>query len=195
MPLLRVVVRYSQTMTICIALLRGINVGGNNKLPMHDLRNVFEEFGCTRVQTYIQSGNVVFFYASDRDELSEQIVTSINQRFGFSPKLLLLDRDELATVIAANPFADLEHDPKLVHVWFLAETAPRADIVSIDSKLAKSESYALEGNAFYLCAPEGIGRSKLASNVEKFLGVDATARNWRTVNKLQELAAMVESHL
>ena len=182
-------------MRFWIAFFRGINVGGHHILPMKELKGALEEFGCETVSTYIQSGNVVFFHASDRDELSEQIVTSINERFGFSPKLLLLDGDELGAIVASNPFADLEQDPGLVHVWFLAEPASSPDIVSIDSKLAKSESYALEGNAFYMYAPDGIGRSKLASNVEKYLGVDATARNWRTVIKLSELAKNSESNL
>ena len=171
-----------------IGLLRGINVGGNNILPMQALRDSFKVLGCAHVQTYIQSGNVVFTYVGDLQELREQIIVAIDSRFGFRPKLLLIARSEFAEVVNANPFADIERDPKSLHVWFLADPAANPDIISVDSKLADSESYALEGNAFYLYAPDGIGRSKLAGNVEKFLGVDATARNWRTVVKLHELA-------
>ena len=171
-----------------IGLLRGINVGGNNILPMQALRDSFEAFGCAHVKTYIQSGNVVFAYDGDLQELREQIIAAIDSRFGFRPKLLLIERCEFAAVVTANPFANIERDPKSLHVWFLAGPAANPDITSVDSKLAESESYVLEGNAFYLHAPDGIGRSKLAGNVEKFLGVDATARNWRTVVKLHELA-------
>ena len=173
-------------MTAFVALLRGINVGGHNKLPMSDFRELLATLGCAEVTTYIQSGNAVFKHSKTGTELSESISGSVESKFGFRPSVMVLTASAFAAVAAANPFADVSA-PKLLHVWFLGEEAVNADTKRLDEIATESEKYSLTESAFYLHAPDGIGRSKLGAGVEKCLGVPATARNWRTVSKIGAL--------
>jgi len=171
-----------------IALFRGINVGGRNVLPMRDLKSLLEARGCTDISTYIQSGNVVFRHLeSDRGLLSQEIRRAVNDQAGFAPDVLLLTEDELRSAIAGNPFPGAESDHKSLHVFFLARSPTTPDLEAMDANADNGESYALDGRLYYLHAPAGIGRSRLAGRVEKLLGVPATARNWRTVCRLLEL--------
>lgn len=172
-----------------ILLLRGINVGGNNSLPMKDLVLLLDEAGCTDVVTYIQSGNVILnSQASDAGKLSGQIAKSIFNNYGFEPKAYLVSPRELEAAVTANPFPDAVSNPKSLHLFFLAEPPSHANFEMLEALKLGSEEYALVGTKLYLHAPEGIGRSKLAANIERTLGVDATARNWRTVVKLLDLS-------
>lgn len=172
-----------------IALFRGINVGGHNKLPMQALRDIFVALDCANVQTYIQSGNVVFEVAGDPAKLDTALETAIDDRFGFRPQVLVLDVKEFAAIAAANPYTAAEQHPQQLHISFLAAAPTAPDLASLESLRSPTESFELIGKAFYLHAPDGIGRSKLAAKVEKALGVAATGRNWRTVSKLLALAA------
>lgn len=171
-----------------IALFRGINVGGRHILPMQALREILAELGCENVQTYIQSGNAVFQGAQEPDALAKAIGAAVEERFGFRPRVLVLTAERLRAIAAANPYADAAADPKFVHVLFLAGPPDSPDLDGLDAVKAATESWQLEDRAFYLHAPAGIGRSKLAAKVEQALGVEATGRNWRTVTKLLELA-------
>jgi uncharacterized protein (DUF1697 family) len=176
-------------MTTWIALLRGINVGGNNLLPMKDLVVELEEIGCTCVNTYIQSGNVTFRKSGSKaPQLAKLIGKTVLIRHGFEPKIHLLTVRELEKAVASNPFPDAVEDPKSLHLFFLSSKPKSLKRESLDEIKAERENYLLNGTMFYLHAPNGIGRSKLAAKTEKLLGVDATARNWRTVLKLLELA-------
>ena len=171
-----------------IALLRGINVGGRNLLRMQELKSLLESLGCSDIKTYIQSGNVVFNHAnSDNTSLSAAISSSIETEYGFLPNVLLLSASELQRAVTENPFADATFEPKTLHLWFLSDNPMNVDLASIEALKAESESFAQMERRFYLHAPEGIGRSKLAAGVEKLLGVPATARNWRTVTKILDL--------
>jgi uncharacterized protein (DUF1697 family) len=176
-----------------IALLRGINVGGNNPLPMKELREILASLGCENVRTYIQSGNAAFASDSDRDTLTGAIRSAIEKRFGFSPKILLLSNERLVEIAASNPFSEAEQNPKFLHVWFLADNPRNPDLDKLNNTKTNSEKFSLGQGAFYLYTPDGLGRSKLAGHVEKCLGVDVTARNWRTVTKLLELATLTDS--
>ncbi len=181
--------RFQISMTIRIALFRGINVGGRNVLPMKNLRTILESLGCLDVKTYIQSGNVVFSHADTDDAiLSRDISMRIEEEHGFSPQVLLLAASELRRAVAENPFADATSAAKELHLWFLAAAPQEPDLDGLQKVKVASESFVLAGRVFYLHAPEGIGRSKVAQRVEKLLGVPATARNWRTVTKILELA-------
>ncbi|MEL7186421.1 MAG: DUF1697 domain-containing protein [Pseudomonadota bacterium] len=173
-------------MPACVALLRGINVGGHNKLPMADFRQLLEKLGCRDVKTYIQSGNAVF-NVDDVDGLAERIADAIDRQFGFRPPVLIVGADELTRVASENPYADEDVEPKFIHIAFLLEPAVDANFERIHSLQGRNEQYELTDLAFYLLAPDGIARSKLAADVEKCLGVAATARNWRSVGKLQEM--------
>ncbi|NNC37996.1 MAG: DUF1697 domain-containing protein [Hyphomonadaceae bacterium] len=176
-------------MTTWIALLRGINVGGNNILPMKELRALLEGEGFENIRTYIQSGNCVFMAgATDANELADKIAGRIERMFGFKPAVLVLKRQDLQQVVERNPFATLVKDPKTMHFSFLKSPATDPDLHALEAIKIDTEQFKLIDSVFYLYAPEGIGRSKLATQVEKKLGVPATARNLRTVLKLLELA-------
>lgn len=179
-------------MTSWIAFFRGINVGGHHVVPMQALKSLLSGMGCEGVATYIQSGNVIFRHQlADKKKLSSKIAEAMESQFGFRPQVLLLTREQLATCANHNPFSGGELQPKTLHLWFLSAEPENADVDGISKLKSASESFKLSGNVFYLHAPDGIGRSKLAAKVEKLLGVPATARNWRTVTKVLELAQQV----
>ncbi len=183
-----------------VALLRGINVGGKNKVAMSDLREVVADLGHGDVSTYIQSGNVLFSPdpgAADTSGLAAALAASIMARLGVSAPVVVLSRDELATSIAANPFA-AEPDPKRVHAVLLSG-APAAEAAGkIDAALGRStakgarDELAIVGRTLYLHTPEGFGNSELAAAVLRIVtspraGVTGTARNWATMLKLLDL--------
>jgi uncharacterized protein (DUF1697 family) len=172
-----------------VALFRGINVGGKNVLPMKVLVAVLEDLSALRVKTYIQSGNAVFLGPKqDSSRLLSQIGREILKRRGFEPQVLLLELDDIERVIRKNPFPEAATDPRTLHAGFLASAPERPDLRTLERLKSGRERFQLIENVFYLHAPEGIGRSKLAANAEKLLGVPMTERNWRTVCKIQELA-------
>jgi uncharacterized protein (DUF1697 family) len=172
-----------------VALFRGINVGGKNKLPMKHLVTTLENVGCREVATYIQSGNAVFRSGErDKSQLAETIGAEIRERHGFEPRVLLLESDELAKTMRSNPFPEAGTEPKTLHLYFLAVPPERPDLDALEEIKGDRERFVLGDGVFYLHAPDGIGRSKLAAGVEKLLGVPATARNWRTVCKVMEMA-------
>lgn len=172
-----------------IALLRGINIGGKKLLPMKELVAILENVGCSHVKTYIQSGNVVFRSGErNASRLARKIGGAIDSRQGFQPHVLLMTQKDVEDAIEANPFPEAEDDPKALHVFFLAARAGNADLEGLENLRAASERFKLVANAFYLHAPNGIGRSKLAARAESLIGVPVTARNWRTVQKIVEMA-------
>ena len=176
-------------MATYIALFRGINVGGKNTLSMKALARILEEHGYAGVKTYIQSGNVVFQCPHTKaKEFSRIIGEAITNSRGFQPEILLLRASELKTSVDANPFPEAEAEPKSLHLFFLADTPKHPDLEALHRLRVNSESFKLVGKVFYLHAPDGVGRSKLAMQSEKLIGVPATARNWNTVTKLLEMA-------
>ena len=177
-----------------IAFLRGINVGGNSVLPMKQLVALLEAAGCSDVKTYIQSGNVVFRHTlGDAARMAARVRQIISKERGFEPRVLVLEPRELEKAVASNPFSAAAAEPRTLHLYFLDQRPQSPDIEALNSAKAKSESFALKGRIFYLHAPGGFGISKLAQRAERFLGVDATARNWRTVTTVLELARSYES--
>jgi uncharacterized protein (DUF1697 family) len=172
-----------------IALFRGINVGGRHILPMKELVAILEDLGCRNVKTYIQSGNAMFeSKASNISQLSKKISAEIKKRRGFEPHVLLLSLDEMEKAIANNPFPEGQTDPKALHVGFLTSLPKAPDLEALERLKANREQFHLMDSIFYLYAPEGIGRSKLAASTEKLLGVPLTDRNWGTVRKIMEMA-------
>jgi uncharacterized protein (DUF1697 family) len=171
-----------------IALFRGINVGGTNVLPMKDLVTIFENIGSQNVKTYIQSGNAVFQNKEENASLlSNKIRAAIKESHGYEPQVLLLTPEEMARAIESNPFPEAESEPKTLHVHFLASMPKNPDLGALESIKSDRERFALKDKVFYLHAPDGIGRSKLAANTEKLLGVAITSRNWRTVCKVMTM--------
>ncbi|HKZ79306.1 MAG TPA: DUF1697 domain-containing protein [Pyrinomonadaceae bacterium] len=176
-------------MKTCIALFRGINVGGKNALPMKELIAILEDLGARKVKTYIQSGNAVFVgKEKDAPRLAKTIREEIKKRRRFEPYVLLLGLDEIETAIRQNPFPEAESNPTTLHAGFLAATPERPDIKTLESLKSDSERFRLIGRVFYLYAPDGVGRSKLAAQAERLLGVPMTDRNWRTVCAIWKMA-------
>lgn len=177
-------------MNTYIALLRGINVGGKNPLPMKQLTLLLEELQAEGVRTYIQSGNVVFRHrTTDVAALAGGISAQIKKRFGFEPHVLLLTLSELEAAIRNNPFPEAESNPGTLHFGFLSSTPRTPDLGKLAELKTDSEQFQLIDRVFYLYAPDGVGRSRLAANSERLLGVPMTDRNWNTVRKLKQLAA------
>ncbi len=175
-----------------IALLRGINVGGHHKLPMRELVKLLETLGLENVKTYIQSGNVIF--QSERTDclnLSAEISAAIGESHGFTPQIFILDIEALQTAMVANPFPEGEAEPKSLHLFFLDAIPKDPDLAALEEIKAGNERFALIDKVFYLHAPDGIGRSKLAEKVGRGWDVSITARNWRTVTKINEMAEAV----
>jgi uncharacterized protein (DUF1697 family) len=175
-------------MNTYIALFRGINVGGNNILPMKELRTLLGELGLQNVNTYIQTGNVVFQSDSVAPaEIVTKIQSCVNERYGFKPEILLLEFEEMEEVIRTNPFSEDVSNSSRLYLSFLISEPGNPDLEELESIKKESEQFALKNNVFYLHAPDGIGRSKLAAKTEKLLGVSITRRNWRTVQKIMDM--------
>lgn len=164
-----------------VALIRSINVGGKNIVPMKVLKQLLEDNGYKRVQTYIQSGNVIL---QAKTASSEALSKLMNSRFGFWPDIVLIEKSEFATIVQRNPYN--EEDGKLIHFYFCDES-PVLNNEKVTHYKADSEKISVVGNVLYLSAPDGIGRSKLVANMAACLGVTATGRNLNTVNKLSDM--------
>jgi len=171
-----------------IALFRAINVLGNNLLPMKDLKSILEKLGVEEIKTYIQSGNVVFNYTgSDITDLSKKITAAIKRNHGFEPNVIFLKQKDIEKTISSNPFPEGDLAPQTLHAFFLESKPENPNLKKMDEIKTKTERYMLIDKVFYLHTPDGFGRSKLGAQTEKLLGVSATARNWRTVNKILEM--------
>lgn len=165
-----------------VALLRGVNVGGNRKLPMATLRAAAEACGFRSPATYIQSGNLVFTSPrTDRDAVASELGDAIREAVGFAPAIVLSTAAELAAVVTDTPFPA---DGNLYVVFLDAPPPPPPDIAPY-----APEQLAVVGREVYLHLPNGVGRSKLAADVGRWKGYVGTARNWRTVTTLAQLAA------
>ncbi len=172
-----------------IALFRGLNMGGHNILPMKELVKLLEKLGFSGVRTYIQSSNAVFrSRTQNASRLSDTIRAAIKKNHGLAPRILLLKPEEMKKIIQSNPFPEAASDPKSLHLLFLTSTPESPDLKALEKVRKQSERFRLKGNVFYLHAPDGVGRSKLAASAERLLGVSATGRNWRTVTKILEMA-------
>jgi uncharacterized protein (DUF1697 family) len=179
----------SEVRTTFIALLRAVNVAGANSVPAIDIVRILESMGLRSVKTYLQSGNAVFqANATEAAALPKNITASLERSHGFAPEVILLRWDELDRAINANPYPQADSNPKALHLTFLACAPRNPDLTALEKIRKESEQFSLKGRVFYFWAPEGVGRSKLFSRIEKSLGVAGTARNWRTVCKLQEMA-------
>ena len=162
---------------------------GSHLLPMKELKLVLEKNGCRDVQTYIQSGNVIFRSASsDAALVAKRLTAAVSRSHGFEPRVLVLTRAELESAAAGNPFPEAGENPKSLHLFFLAEPPKKPDVKACEALKTKTERFELKGSIFYLHTPDGFGTSKLAERAERLLGVAATARNWRTVMTLLDMA-------
>lgn len=187
-------------MPTALALIRAINVGGNNPLPMVELRALCEALGWESVTTYIQSGNVVFQApkAAIRSAAAD-LEDAIEESRGFRPRVIIRTLEQWEQVIKTSPFAGPgsrrpAFQPMKVLVLFLADTPSAAAAKALDGVKRGREELVLTGRELHLHFPDGVGRSKLSMPaVEKALGVAGTARNWNTILKLQDLAEATEA--
>jgi len=173
-----------------IALLRGINVSGQKKIKMPDLRTCFEEMGCKDVQTYIQSGNVIFNHeAADSKELEQKIEQQILNKFGFQVENLVRTPSDLENIIKNNPFiGEPDKEVNGIYITLLSEVPSFADKDKLKDISYKPEEFFIEERTIYLFLPFGYGRTKLNNNFfESKLKMKATTRNWKTVATLLEL--------
>lgn len=183
-------------MTVYIALLRGINVGGKNIIKMSDLKRVFESIGLCEVKTYIQSGNVLFKSNEDEDSLCNKIEHAIDASFRIPVKVILRTSTELEHIISNCPFskdeitkAETLSEVESLYVALLAHNPLKEKIECIDvySSSSESDKYYIVGRDMYLLFYRSISNSKLANNLYK-LNVSSTVRNWKTLSKLAILA-------
>ena len=173
-----------------VALLRGVNVGGKNKLPMEDLRAMFTLAGCEAVRTYIQSGNVVFKAGAElATRISTLIASGIEERFGYRVPVMARALEELRDVVKANPFLGTVDDPKTLHVAFLAATPESDRVALLDRDRSPPDTFRVRGREIFLHCPNGLGRTRLTNNYfDSKLATTSTVRNWRTVLTLLTMA-------
>jgi uncharacterized protein (DUF1697 family) len=185
-------------MAICIALLRGINVGGKNKIKMADLKQMFESLGLSRVQTYIQSGNVLFESEADESSLRNRIEQGIEATFGISLVVVLRTAEEMKRILENCPYtaeqvaeAEAASQVESLYVALLPEAPSQEGIERWSAYQTERDHYRFAGRDLYLLYSHSVRDSKLANNLPK-LGVPATVRNWKTMSKLVALAAAME---
>ncbi|WMT40157.1 DUF1697 domain-containing protein [Paenibacillus sp. D2_2] len=181
-------------MAIYIALLRGINVGGKNKIKMDDLKRILTESGLKQVQTYIQSGNVLFESDETEAKLRQHIEQQIETAFGFPISVVLRTEQELQAVAAKCPFtkeqiaaADAASDTESLYVAFLMDMPMDQDLERLSKYETDQEQYNVLGRDIYLLFSDSVRNSKLAVQIQK-LSSPSTVRNWKTVNKLLSLS-------
>lgn len=173
------------------ALLRAINVGGANKLPMKDLRAMFTDAGCVEVRTYIQSGNVVYSAPSEvARRVPALISTAIAENFGYEVPLIIRTETELRRASRSNPFLKEDVDIRALHVVLLAELPSAARVASLDPDRSPPDEFLVDGREIFLRLPNGVGRSKLTVRYfDSALATTSTMRSWRTLLKLLEMCA------
>ncbi len=176
---------------IYISLLRGINVSGQKKIPMAELKSLYKSLGFENVTTYIQSGNVIFSSAErDESKLSALISDKIQEVFSFDIEIIIRSKESWASIIQNNPFTNRKSiNPKKLHVTLLSQVPSDINTGVLNKVKLSLEEYVICEKEIYLYCPEGYGRSKLSNNlIESKLKITATTRNWNTVNKLFEIA-------
>ncbi len=169
-------------------LLRGVNVGSKNSLPMAELRRMLAEVGCTDVQTYVQSGNAVFATKLGEAALTRAIERALEDHMGRPIATTLRTAQQLQAVVDGNPFGEVAKVPKYLCVTFLSHAPTRAELAPLHAQDWTPDLFQVAGREIYSWHPNGQGRSPLALALTKLRARGAvTTRNWNTVLKLLEL--------
>ena len=173
-----------------IALLRGINVGGRNRLSMNALSTMFEDAGCLSVRTYIQSGNVIFASTPTVSQRArESVAATVSDTIGTQVPIILRSIHELTQVVAGNPFLSESQSLRTLHVGFLADKPPSSLVSCLDPNRSPPDAFAVRGSEIYLHLPNGVARTRFtAAYLERTLATQGTFRNWRTVVSLLRIA-------
>lgn len=168
-----------------LSILRGINVSGQKKVPMAELKSLYEELNLKDISTYIQSGNVIFRTESIKD-LSQRIEQKILAKYNFNVPVIIRTMDEMQIVLRQNPFIKESNiDLEKLHVTYLSENPKQENIDKLNTYNYQPDRFLILGKEIYLYCPNGYGRTKLTTDFfENKLKVPATTRNWRTTNEL-----------
>jgi uncharacterized protein (DUF1697 family) len=175
--------------TAYVALLRGINVGGKNKLPMKELSALFVTAGCTDVRTYIQSGNVLFNASrAVSTKVAVHVAEQISERFGYRTPVVVRTTKQMEGVVRGNPFLAKGEAEDRQFVLFLADLPTAAAVAVLDPNRSPGDAYILRDRDIYMHLPNGVARTKLTNAYfDSKLSTISTGRNWRTVTKLLEM--------
>jgi uncharacterized protein (DUF1697 family) len=174
--------------TTCVILLRGINVGGRNRLPMADLRELAESMGLDEPSTYVQSGNLLARTGLEESDVVGSLQDAISERFGLEVPVIFRSGQEFSDIASAHPYSGLGLDDRFLQVAFLDRTPAKEMEALVDAADYEPDRFHQVGREIYLAYPDGSGRSRLNhSLLERRLGVTVTARNWRTIQKLAEM--------
>jgi uncharacterized protein (DUF1697 family) len=183
----------SKPSEVYVGLLRGVNVGGKNKLPMKDLAEILAKSGCAEVKTYIQSGNVVFTAPeSPCDDLPRKIATQVEKRFGHKPPMTIRSMQQMLDIVRHNPYVGPGMDESRVAVLFLADTPTAENVAKLDPDRSPGDEFTVRGSEIYLfVGKNGFAKSKLTNAYfDSKLATMSTGRNWRTT---VTLLGMMES--
>lgn len=175
-------------------MLRSINVGGRNRLPMADLRTIVASLGFDDVATYLQSGNVVFSATGRATTAAKGIKEAISATAGLDVPVVVRSANELAGVLASNPFREFEAEPTTVHVTFLDARPDPSALLALNRRADDfgRDRFEVIGTEVFLSCPNGYGETKLTNAfLERHLGATATTRNWRTVSALAGMVGVV----
>ncbi len=178
-----------------ILILRGINVGGHRSIKMTDLKILLSSLGFMNIQTYIQSGNIVFQFAETSEKvLEEMICSAIKKQYDFDVPTMVKGITEMKEIVAKNPYLkDESKDISHLHVTFLDDIPAQEILNTLASGDYKSDEYTLVGKNIYVYCPNGYGKTKLTNTFfENKLKVAATTRNWKTTNELIKMAEKIE---
>ena len=180
--------------TVFVALFSGINVGGNRIVKMAELKSFFESLGFTDVATYVQSGNVVFqAKKGDAAALTKELEAAFEKKWGFYSRIMVRDLSWFERLVSENPYPEAAADHTKLHAYAL-ERQPTADEVArLTERCTGPERFEVKGDVLYLSAPDGLGKSVFANLIPRTLKVPGTARNWRSVLALLEMAGQAGS--
>jgi uncharacterized protein (DUF1697 family) len=170
-----------------IALYRGVNVVGKNRVKMEALRAMHERLGHRDVTSYIQSGNVVFSARGAAEKIARKIAAEFAKEFGFAARVIVLPANRWAAILRGNPYAEFSAThPHTVHAGLCDGEPSDKELKALLTKTGGTEAFAVRGGVVYLHAPDGFGTSKFAAGMERACGVPMTVRNWRTMEALSK---------
>lgn len=179
----------SETGTVFVALFSGINVGGNRIVKMAELKLFFEKLGFSNVATYVQSGNVVFSgKKGDATALTKKLETAFEKKWGFNSRIMVRDAGWFERLVKDNPYPEVAGEPTKLHAYALEREPTAEETKRLADKCTGPERFEVKGDVLYLHAPDGLGKSVFANLIPRTLKVPGTARNWRSVLALLEMA-------
>ena len=172
-----------------VAFLRGINVGGHNRIGMESLRELLRGLGCEGVRTHLQSGNAAFRTPDSPELTRARLEKRIARDLGLDVRVLVRERDELAHVVEANPLREVATDPARLLVAFLSRRPDPESVAELEPAAFEPDEFRVRGREIYLWCPNGVRRTKLTNAfLERRLDVSGTVRNWNTVAKMARWA-------